>query len=124
LVLVTDNMRETGLHWAVKRGLMDIAVYLLKKGAYINARDSLGRTPLYVASHRGNLAMVKLLLTEKAILGIRTNTGKSPMDVAAREDLRKVLERVLLLEILVQFVPAKKRGELWETEGLELLRKL
>jgi ankyrin repeat protein len=113
LVLVYDNMRETGLHWAVKRGLLDIAKYLLKKGAYINARDSLGRTPLYVAAHRGNLEMVRFLLTEKAMLGIKSNAGKRPMDVTQRPDLRKALERAFLLQCLVKFAPSHKRGDLW-----------
>jgi ankyrin repeat protein len=74
-------MRETALHWAVKRNLLDLAKLLIRKGAYTNAKDSLGRTPLYVAANHNNVSMTQMLLFEKVVINIRSNSGKRAIDV-------------------------------------------
>lgn len=39
----------TGLHWAAKRGHLDIVRILLQHGADVDSKDIIGRTPLYFA---------------------------------------------------------------------------
>ena len=50
------------IHWAVKRGYIDIVVLLLNKGADIEEEDPLERTPLWYALHNNNTDIVLLLL--------------------------------------------------------------
>ena len=42
-------MRNTGLHWAVKRNHFELACDLIHKQSYLNAENLLGKTPLHYA---------------------------------------------------------------------------
>ena len=39
----------TGLHWAAKRGHIEICEYLIKNNAHIDALDIMGRSPYMLA---------------------------------------------------------------------------
>ena len=47
-------MGQTALHWAAKRGFLDIAKLLLEKGASIKEGDIMGRTPKVLAQTNRN----------------------------------------------------------------------
>lgn len=49
LVFDFDFYNMTGLHWACKKGLIDMAELLIKNHADVDAVDILHRTPLYLA---------------------------------------------------------------------------
>jgi ankyrin repeat protein len=57
---------DTALGTAVRQGHVDVAQYLLGKGARLDIPNGQGETPLYVATSEGNLDMVKLLLDHGA----------------------------------------------------------
>lgn len=62
-----DNHGKTPLHIAAKRGLLDIAKFLLDKGADIDAQENkFGRAPLHLAAAKGHLDIVKYLIEKGA----------------------------------------------------------
>lgn len=78
----THSYHRTPLHYAALRGHLDVAEYLLSKGANINARDNASETPLYEAATEGYADLVKFLLSNGADLHIQSGSG-SPIRVAA-----------------------------------------
>lgn len=121
LALEFDRVRRTGLHWAARRAHTAIIDELLKHGAFIDARDSIGRTPLFVAAKAGNVSAVGLLLSYKASPFVRTFGGESPVVVAQHPLVRRLLVRTMQVTILLKFAEASCRRVLWE-EVKALLR--
>ena len=82
-----DSLGWTPLHWAVKKGNIEMSRVLLEGRTQTkccvviqwksdpNKRDYFWRTPLFLAVSEGNLPMVKLLLCFKAYPQIATKTG-------------------------------------------------
>lgn len=58
--------RRTPLHWAAVMGRSHVIAALLKSGADVNAKDSLGRTPLHWATRHNYERAVKELLENGA----------------------------------------------------------
>lgn len=52
---------ETALHWAARMNCIELATYLIEKGANSNQKDNSGKTPLQWANDAGNLEMAKIL---------------------------------------------------------------
>jgi len=50
------------LHVTADAGLMNMSVLLIKRGALVDARDSLGRTPLHLAAAKGLTELCRMLL--------------------------------------------------------------
>ena len=75
----------TGLHWAAKRGDVEIAKLLISSGAEAQAETRIGAyTPLHIASEGAKLAVVKMLLESGADANARTTSnGASPLHLAA-----------------------------------------
>ena len=63
----------SALHCAVISNVPDIAEYLIKKGADINARDNFGNPPLMRAGL--NVNMIKMLLDHGADCTLENNSG-------------------------------------------------
>lgn len=81
----TDAVDGRGpLFTAVADTHLEVAKFLISKGAAINAQDKLGMTPLHAAVLANQLAMVALLLDKKALTNIRDNDGFTPLDIAQR----------------------------------------
>ena len=57
-----DNIHQTALHLACKKGYLDIVKLLLRNGAEVNAFDLFYRTPLYFAIKYGEIDIVRYLL--------------------------------------------------------------
>lgn len=119
LALSFDHIRQTGLHWLAKRGHADLLQDLVDCGAFIDARDSAGRTALYIAVHKSNLAEVRKLLSLKANPYLRSCSGKRPLDIAKSTVIQRLLQKAMLLQVLLKFVPSTARTQVWQREGLQ-----
>lgn len=60
LVYEFDALMMTGLHWACKRGLTEVAQKLLYRGADPDAQDIVARTPMYIALDHGFNEIIKV----------------------------------------------------------------
>ncbi|TNV70647.1 hypothetical protein FGO68_gene6482 [Halteria grandinella] len=60
LVFDFDFYNMTGLHWACKKGLVEMAELLIKNHADVDAVDILHRTPLYLAIQGEHLTLVEV----------------------------------------------------------------
>jgi ankyrin repeat protein len=77
-----DN--ATLLHDAVGHNQLDVAKYLLDKGADVNAVTTDGLTPLHMAAQNGNIEMTKLLLHRGAKINAPDAKGWTPLDRAQK----------------------------------------
>ncbi|CAD8094367.1 unnamed protein product [Paramecium sonneborni] len=66
LVFDFDFYNMTALHWACKKGLIEMVELLIKNHADVDAVDILHRTPLYLAIQGNYLEIVETLLKNKA----------------------------------------------------------
>jgi len=69
----------TLLHDAVGHNQIDVAKYLLDKGADVNAVTTDGLTPLHMAAQNGNIDMTKLLLQRGAKINALDARGWTPL---------------------------------------------
>ncbi|KAJ9437616.1 Ankyrin repeat and KH domain-containing protein mask [Diplonema papillatum] len=70
----------TGLHAAAAHGKVEVAEWLVRRGAAVDARDGRGHTPLMCAARNGKMPAVSLLLREGA------DTGGFDADLCTAED--------------------------------------
>ena len=76
----SEAFRQTVLHFAARKGSKAICELLLKRGANINAKDSLrGDVPLHEASRNGSAAVCKLLVAHGADVTAVNNNGCTPL---------------------------------------------
>lgn len=86
----------TALWFAVAQGHIDVARYLLEKGANITVCDSLsGQTLLHLAAQRGDMKMAGLLIAGGVDTLAEDRRGMTARDYAARSSNAQ-LENVLL----------------------------
>lgn len=62
LVYDFDKLFRTGLHWAVKRGNLEMMKLLLDKKSNPDSQDQAKRTPLHFAAKKNSLNAVKVNL--------------------------------------------------------------
>ena len=75
--------RFTALHYAVYMFRTNVVVWLLAKGAEVNARDVDGVTPLHQAANLSNRALVTILLDHAANIHALTAKNRTPLHWAA-----------------------------------------
>lgn len=76
----TNDSGSTPLHFAVLFNHLDIARYLIKVGALVNAQNKRdGNTPLHDAVDEGNKDIVQLLLSHKADVSRQNQAGHTPL---------------------------------------------
>jgi hypothetical protein len=95
VVEAVDDDGMTALHFVAATRAINIAEFLIAKGAKISPLNKTGWTPLHFAAHEGYTDMAKLLLSHGAHLGVKDNSGNTPLDIA-REYKRGDLESYLL----------------------------
>lgn len=98
LAHVFDSTGQSGLHWSVKRGHIQIAGLLLKFGACIDTTDyviskQVGRSPLFVAVKSNNADFVRFLIYHKANLKTITRAGTSVFDIAKNIVIQTLLTK-------------------------------
>ncbi len=79
-----DENGMTPLHWAAANGHLDIARFLVKKGANPNAKDKDGDVPLHVAAARAKYDITSLLLKNGASPLAKNMYLRTPMHFAAQ----------------------------------------
>jgi uncharacterized protein len=72
----------TPLHYACTNGNYDIALFLLDKGAAVDALSPNETTPLMMAIRAGNIQLARLLLDRGADIRLRNQQGYSAIDAA------------------------------------------
>ena len=87
LVFEYDDCFQTGLIWAVKRNLLEMAELLLEKFSRINWRDIGGRTAIYFAVQNDSLPMVKLLLLYQANPGMKADSRLNAIDLCKNKKM-------------------------------------
>lgn len=75
--------RFTALHYAVYMFRTNAVVWLLSKGAEVNARDLDGVTPLHQAANLCNITLVQILLDHSANIHAVTVKNRTPLHWAA-----------------------------------------
>ncbi|XP_059489715.1 uncharacterized protein LOC132204878 [Neocloeon triangulifer] len=73
---------KTALHWAAIRDNIDVAEFLLSKGADVNARDDDNKTTLILAATSQNMRMCRLLVDRGADLSAVDSDGNDVLHLA------------------------------------------
>jgi len=66
---------------------------LVKRGAHVAGRDSLGQTPLHIAAASSNVYAARLFLESGSTVMPRDNRGRTPLDVAESSEMIKLLKQ-------------------------------
>lgn len=80
------------LSYAAWKGRIEVAKYLLERGADVDAVSSNGISALMMAARGGHYEMVKLLLWEVADPNLRTDTGETALDWAEKAGNTEIAE--------------------------------
>ena len=102
----------TPLHMAVLSDQREIAQFLIKKNANINAqaKDEHGGTPLHWAAVLGRIEMARRLIDARADVNVKDNNGYTPLDWTAYERLSESKTRLEIAELL-RAKGGKRRSE-------------
>ena len=90
-----DHQGIGALHWAVIKGHVAIAEYLISRGADFNAPVNNGQTPVMLAGFHNKTDMVQTLINKGADLYARTNGGATALILAAGKGHTEVIEMLL-----------------------------
>jgi len=85
----------TALHFAVNSGYVEVAKYLLSKGANINAIEC-DNTPLIIAARTNRLEIVRMLIDSGAAVDGLGSNGSTPLHHAAEQGHIEIVK--LLIE--------------------------
>jgi ankyrin repeat protein len=75
-----DATESTVLHYPLER---DTLLFLIEKGADVNAQNNEGWTPLHIAASHDNLDRTLLFLNRQANTDLKTNAGQTARDLAS-----------------------------------------
>ena len=93
----TGHLQNTVIHYAAKKGRLQLLEYLLKRGCPVNLENVLKETPLHLASsfytkeNNSNVDVIERLLDNGAKLDARTVWGDTAIHYAARWGTDKVM---------------------------------
>lgn len=97
LAAVSRNpLANTPLHAAVAGRRADVSVFLIERGADVNATDSGGHTPLHIAAEDGQLPVVEALLSRNADPHAVDAEDKTPLSRAAARNHTAVVDALNL----------------------------
>jgi len=92
LVYEYDHFKQTGYHWAAKRGLKSTLEILVSHGIHLNFFHLNKRTPLYLAAKNNHFEVCKYLLERGANPFLKSSNDKKPIDVCTDENIKRVLK--------------------------------
>ena len=90
-----DEDRRTPLFVASYKGHLEIAKFLLSKGAKPDLDNKHGETPLYIASQEGHTKIVELLLNNKVEPNLARSDGATSLFVALENGHLEVVKLLL-----------------------------
>ena len=96
LVNAPGGNGKAPLHWAAQGGHLEIAEFLIERGAVVDSQNVADETPLHYAAALGQSEVVKLLVEKGASLNPKTITGETPLHYSA--DLGQFESVQLLIE--------------------------
>ena len=82
LLNAKGHNEKAPLHWAAQGGHLELAKYLIAKGANVNELNIQKETPLVYAAEGGHLKLAKLLIAKGADVNVRTTLGAAPIHYA------------------------------------------
>lgn len=86
---------NSGLHWAARLGLAEMARLLIDNGADLNIRNDEGFTPLHWAAGEGQKELVVILIVHGADVNARNKRGWTPLRWAEAQS-QKEMVRILV----------------------------
>lgn len=92
LVKAKNNEDDTPLHIAADAGHLEIARFLIQKGANVNSMNAARRNPVLLAGYKGHKDVVKLLLENGGRFDYVDNRGYTPVRWAAVRGKKDVVE--------------------------------
>jgi ankyrin repeat protein len=87
-----DKYGWTPLHYAIDKGNIEIAKFLISKGAQVNVPDAKGTTPLHCAVEIARRELVILLLDNGADITAKDKQGRSPLKLAMDNNHQSIAE--------------------------------
>ena len=87
---------NTPIHYAARRGYIELVQFFLEQGADINDVGTEGWTPLHMAGREGHTKIVQLLLERGASVNVKSNQGETPLQLAIQkghEDVAALLRQ-------------------------------
>jgi outer membrane protein OmpA-like peptidoglycan-associated protein len=93
-VKAVNEVKQTALYLAARRGFIDIIEMLAAKGADLNAKDTDGKTPLMAAISQEKIESVKTLLAKGAGVNAKDTLGDTVLMeavLAEKPDMLKLL---------------------------------
>ncbi len=78
LINTSDTWLYTPLHWAIGKKHDEVALYLISKGADVNAKAKNGSTPLHMAARWGRLKPAQVLIQKGVDVNALNEFGNTP----------------------------------------------
>eukprot|EP01122_Echinamoeba_exundans_P014044 TRINITY_DN6282_c0_g2_i2.p1 TRINITY_DN6282_c0_g2~~TRINITY_DN6282_c0_g2_i2.p1 ORF type:complete len:142 (-),score=43.59 TRINITY_DN6282_c0_g2_i2:575-946(-) len=85
--------RRTPLHYAADFGQVEVAKYLVSKGAKLDVKDGFGITPLLAAVYENHAEVVEFLLSKGADAKIKGPDGATAVEAAADDRVKELLSK-------------------------------
>ena len=82
LLNAKGHNEKAPLHWAAQGGHLELAKYLISRGAAVNALNIQKETPLVYAAEGGHLKLAELLIARGADVNVKTTLQASPIHYA------------------------------------------
>jgi len=82
LLNAKGHNEKAPLHWAAQGGHLELAKYLISRGAAVDALNIQKETPLVYAAEGGHLKLAELLIAKGAGVNVRTTLQASPIHYA------------------------------------------
>jgi ankyrin repeat protein len=88
--------------FAIRNGLTDVALELIKAGAKLNIQNPTGESPLHAAAGKGNTQVVQALIDAGADSTLWNKNRQSAYSVALKANHKDVVDILLEKPCLVQ----------------------
>lgn len=89
-----DGEGRTLLHWAVDRGHLELAQFLIEKACDLNSKDEDGSTPLHYAAICEHKEILQLLLNKGARWDIKDGEGITAVEMCENGNLKECFDKL------------------------------